>query len=46
MEGPLVILLPLLIFAGLLGLIYLLSFSPLNTICPKCKKRKPFSQHG
>ena len=43
----LAILLPaLLIFAGLLGLIYLFSFSRPNTICPKCKKKKRPKEHG
>jgi len=43
----LTILLPiLLIFAGLFGLILLLSLTPPNTICPRCKQKKPFPQHG
>jgi len=40
------LLLTLLIFTGLLALIYLLSLSPANTICPKCKKKKRPKEHG
>ena len=35
-----------LIFASLLGLIYLLSLTPANTICPKCRKKKKPQEHG
>ena len=43
----LTILLPtLLIFASLLGLIYLLSLTPANTVCPKCRKKKKPQEHG
>ena len=38
------LLLTLLIFTGLLALIYLLSLSPRNTVCPRCKKKKDLEE--
>ena len=41
-----IVLLAGLIFLVLLGLIYLLSLAPANTICPVCKKKKGPKEPG